>query len=216
MIDEAHNLDEGRSARKHREILDAALNTFLTKGYERATMDDIAAAARVSKQTVYKHFVDKDTLFAEIVIGTAEQLNTLVNVISETLTTTSDLRRDLERLGDSFLTELMQPDVLRLRRLVISSADRFPEVGRSWYQQGFERVLATLTDTFRELDQVGVLRAEDPATAADHFVGMLLWIPLNKAMFTGDDTALPPKRTADYAKAATRAFLGAYGAPAKT
>ena len=216
MIDDAHNLDEGRSARKHREILDAALNTFLTKGYERATMDDIAAAARVSKQTVYKHFVDKDTLFAEIVLGTAERLNTLVNVISETLTTTSDLRRDLERLGDSFLTELMQPDVLRLRRLVISSADRFPEVGRSWYQQGFERVLATLTDTFRELDQIGVLRAEDPAMAAHHFVGMLLWIPLNKAMFTGDDTALPPKRTADYAKAATRAFLGAYGTPATT
>ena len=76
---------------------------MITKGYERATMDDIAAAARVSKQTVYKHFVDKDTLFAEIVVGTAEQLNTLVNVISETLTTTSDLRRDLERLGPAFL-----------------------------------------------------------------------------------------------------------------
>jgi hypothetical protein len=41
---------------------------------------------------------------------------------------------------------------------------------------------------------------------------MLLWIPLNKAMFTGEDTTPSPQRAGRYAKAATRAFLNAYGA----
>ena len=44
---------------------------------------------------------------------------------------------------------------------------------------------------------------------------MLLWIPINKAMFTGDDTAPSPKHTASYAKAATRAFHNAYGPTTK-
>jgi TetR/AcrR family transcriptional repressor of mexJK operon len=206
--------DEGRSSRKHQEILDAALDIFLTKGYERATMDDIAAVAGVSKQTVYKHFVDKDSLFAEIVLGTTDRVSALVRLIADTLGTTTDLRRDLERLGDSFLTELMQPDVLRLRRLVISSAERFPDVGRSWYEQGFEVVLEQLSKAFRELHQAGLLHVEDPEIAAHHFVGMLLWIPVNRAMFTGDETPLPSKRAAAYARAATRAFLDAYGSTA--
>src|SRR5262249_5493278 len=146
--------------RKHREILDAALDAFLSKGYDRATMDDIAAVAGVSKQTIYKHFVDKDSLFAEIVLGTTGRLTTLVSLVTDTLGTTTDLRRDLEQLAGSFLTELMQPDVLRLRRLVISCADRFPEVGRGWYEQGFERVLKHLSNAFRELDNTGLLRVE--------------------------------------------------------
>src|SRR5262249_40817761 len=130
MAENLTDYTEGRSPRKHREILDAAQDAFITKGYDRATMDDIAAAAGVSKQTVYKHFADKEGLFAEIVLGTTARLSTLVTLITDPLGTTTDLRRDLERLAKSFLTDLMQPDVLRLRRLVISCADRFPTIGR--------------------------------------------------------------------------------------
>ena len=36
-------------------------------------MDEIAALAAVSKQTVYKHFADKESLFSEIVIGTVDE-----------------------------------------------------------------------------------------------------------------------------------------------
>jgi TetR/AcrR family transcriptional repressor of mexJK operon len=201
---------DGRSSRKHREILAAAQDAFLTKGYDRTTMDEIAAIAGVSKQTVYKHFVDKESLFAEIVLGTTGRLSTLVSLVTETLGTTTDLSRDLERLAECFLRELMQPDVLRLRRLVISIADRFPAVGRAWYEQGFEHVLETLGGAFGELRQMGLLHVEDPEIAAHHFVGMLLWIPVNKAMFTGDDSPPSPKQAASYAAAATRAFLDAY------
>jgi TetR/AcrR family transcriptional repressor of mexJK operon len=90
-------------------------------------------------------------------------------------------------------------------------SDRFPDVGRSWYEQGFERVLTRLSMAFSKLDEANRLHVDDPETAAHHFVGMLLWIPLNKAMFTGDDTAPSAEHTASYANAATRTFLAAYG-----
>src|SRR5437868_81719 len=55
--------DPGRSARKRRAIMEAATTLFLRNGYQGTSMDDIAAAAAVSKQTVYKNFGDKGRLF---------------------------------------------------------------------------------------------------------------------------------------------------------
>ncbi|MGH3181351.1 MAG: TetR/AcrR family transcriptional regulator, partial [Streptosporangiaceae bacterium] len=58
---------ETRTARKRRAILNAATTLFLHDGYQATSMDEIAAAAAVSKQTVYKQFADKQSLFREIV-----------------------------------------------------------------------------------------------------------------------------------------------------
>jgi TetR/AcrR family transcriptional repressor of mexJK operon len=199
-----------RWSEKHRLIAEAATALFLRKGYLGTSMDDIAAEAAVSKQTVYKHFTDKDQLFAEIVLATTDQVEGLVRMVGAALETTADLRVDLGELARQFLTTLMRPELLRLRRLVITTADQFPEIGRSWYEQGFERALATLATQFGLLSKRGLLRAEDPLLAAHHFVGLLLWIPINRAMFTGDETSNAGELDA-YAGAATEAFLRAYG-----
>ena len=63
----------GRSSRKRSAILDAATELFLTREYAGTSMEDIASAAAVSKQTVYKHFSDKETLFREVALGSVER-----------------------------------------------------------------------------------------------------------------------------------------------
>jgi TetR/AcrR family transcriptional regulator, mexJK operon transcriptional repressor len=204
---------ERSSDRRHREIREAAIGTFLAKGYDGATMEDIAVRAGVSKQTVYKHFTDKQKLFAEIVLSTTDEMDALVGLIAERLTDTTDLAEDLEYLAQSFLAALMQPRVLRLRRLVISSADRFPQIATTWYEKGFERVLGVLSKSFQALADRHLLDVDDSSTAAEHFVGMLFWIPINKAMFTGDDDYASTHELAPIARAATTAFLRAYGSP---
>src|SRR5262245_14279457 len=60
----------GRSARKRKVIMEAATRAFLRQGYLGTSMDEVAAQAAVSKQTVYKHFSDKKRLFADIVNDT--------------------------------------------------------------------------------------------------------------------------------------------------
>lgn len=72
-----------------------------------------------------------------------------------------------------------QPEVLRLRRLVIGEAARFPELGRTYWERGFERGLATLADQLRRLADRGLLQLEDPQLAAHQFAGMVLWVPVN-------------------------------------
>lgn len=205
-----------RWVRKHEGILEAATTLFLRKGYLGTSMDDIAREAAVSKQTVYQHFADKEQLFAAIVLATTDRVEDLVRLTGDALATSSDLQADLGQLACRFLTTLMQPELLRLRRLVIATADHFPEVGRSWYEQGFERVLAALAERFAQLSDRGLLAVEDPPIAAHHFVGLVLWIPVNRAMFTGDETSHTKEQLDAYAKAAVQAFLRSYGRPGRT
>jgi len=202
---------ERSSDRRHREIREAAIGAFLASGYEGTTMEEIAARAEVSKQTIYKHFTDKQHLFADIVLSTTDDMSSLIGIIAEDLPTTTDLSRDLDHLAETFLVALMQPRVLRLRRLVISSADRFPEISSAWYEQGFERVLAALASSFRALADRHLLAVDDPTAAAEHFVGMLFWIPVNKAMFTGDDDYAAAHDLVPVARTAAAAFMHAYG-----
>ncbi|MFJ6785188.1 TetR/AcrR family transcriptional regulator [Streptomyces yangpuensis] len=200
---------DSRSARKHQAILDAATTVFLNKGYAGTSMDDIAKLAAVSKQTVYKHFADKEKLFAEIVLATTGRIDAMVDLVADIPADADTLDGNLTRLARQFLTALTQPQVIQLRRLVIANADTFPELGAAWYEQGFERVLATLAATFQRLTDQGMLKTDDPMLAAQHFAGLLLWIPVNQAMFHGG--AQHSEADLDrYAEGGIRAFLAAY------
>lgn len=207
----AANEPGGRSARKHQAIMEAATAAFMAKGYAGTSMDDIAKLAVVSKQTVYKHFADKEKLFAEIVLATTDRVDAMIDLVAG-IPTDADadaLEEHLLRLARQFLTALTQPQVLQLRRLIIANADTFPDLGAAWYEQGFERVLATLAATFQRLADQGLLRIDDPLLAANHFSGMLLWIPVNRAMFHGG----PQHTQAEldhYADEGVRVFLAAY------
>ena len=202
---------ERSSDRRHREIREAAIGAFLARGYEGTTMEEIAVRAGVSKQTVYKHFTDKRHLFADIVLSTTDDMSALIGIIAERLPTTTDLSGDLQHLAETFLRALMQRRVLQLRRLVISSADRFPDISSAWYENGFERVLAALANSFRDLADRQLLSVDDATVAAEHFVGMLFWIPVNKAMFTGDDDYAATHDLVPVARTAAAAFMKAYG-----
>jgi TetR/AcrR family transcriptional regulator, mexJK operon transcriptional repressor len=203
--------DEGRSARKRRAILEAATTAFLRNGYRGTSMDEIAALAGVSKQTVYKHFADKERLFSEIVIGTVNEASDQVHAEVLNLEESGDLEADLRGLARRELALVMQPRVLQLRRLVIGEAGRFPELGRTFYERGPGRTIAALAEAFQRLAAQGKLQLDDPSLAAAHFNWLVVSIPLNQAMLLGDDAALAPSELDRYADAGTRAFLAAYG-----
>jgi TetR/AcrR family transcriptional repressor of mexJK operon len=205
--------EQGRSARKRGAIRDAAAKLFLSKGYLETSMDEVAALAAVSKQTVYKNFADKERLFAEIVLATTDQISDMVSTVSGTLAGTEDVERDLGELARMFITTLMRPEMIRLRRLIITNAERFPELGRTWYEQGFERVLGTVADSFQGLADQKLLRLDDPLLAANHFFGLLLWIPVNRAMFIGGAEESDEAELERFTEEAVRVFLAAYGDP---
>ncbi len=82
----------GRSARKRQAIMEAATALFLRDGYRNTSMDQVAADAAVSKQTVYKHFADKEQLFREIVLGVTGNSEAIITGLTSVLRSTMAAR----------------------------------------------------------------------------------------------------------------------------
>lgn len=197
----------GRSARKRRAILEAGRTVFVRGGYEGASMDEVAALAQVSKQTVYKHFADKQTLFTEILNFDMEgRANQLVQALAET----EGDKTDLHELARRHIASIVKPEVMRMRRMVIGEADRFPHLARAWAERGIQVGLGKLADRFAELADHGILEVDDPQRAAEHFNWLVLSTPLNRSMFDPqvEFTADELDRLADEG---VRVFLAAYG-----
>jgi TetR/AcrR family transcriptional repressor of mexJK operon len=192
-------------------ITDAATRLFLAKGYLGTSMDEIAAQAGVSKQTIYKHFADKERLFTGLIVGTTQRAAEFIESIVPRLQNTNDIRKDLRDIALRYVATVFSPQVLKLRRLVVMESTRFPELARTYYEQAPQRTVEALTAAFQKLAERGILRLRDPKTAAMHFAGMVVMMPLDKTMFGGTFTAAELKR---FAEAGVRAFLSAYGVAA--
>jgi TetR/AcrR family transcriptional regulator, mexJK operon transcriptional repressor len=204
--------DEPRSVRKRNAILDAATTLFLRNGYLGTSMDEIAAQAAVSKQTVYKHFADKESLFTAIVTAAVDAAGDPVHDEATALADSDDVGADLRALARDQLGKVMQPHLMQLRRLVIGEAGRFPELGRAFYEHGAGRTIEALTAAFECLTERGLLRAPDVRLAAAHFNWLVMAAPVNRAMLLGDDAIPSPAELDRYADGGVRAFLAAYGA----
>jgi TetR/AcrR family transcriptional regulator, mexJK operon transcriptional repressor len=204
---------EPRSSRKRRAILDAATTLFLRGGYQGTSMDEVAALAGVSKQTIYKAFSDKERLFSEIVVSAVGAAADPVHAEVIELEDTGDIEADLRAFARRLLVRVMEPQILLLRRLVIGEAGRFPELGRTFYEQGPGRTITALATVFERLAARGALQLDDPALAAAHFNWLVMSIPLNKVMFLGEDEPPAAAELNRYADAGVQTFLAAYGRP---
>lgn len=208
----AHTLAEPRtrqpSPRKHEAILDAAVEVFTENGYAAASMDAIAAAAGVSKQTVYHHFGNKTALF-EAVIGRLSAMISLPLVDGhahdrtplETLTT----------LGRHALEFLLCRQALAFMRLMVAEASKFDGLAES-LRAGMETTTQVLVGYLAEETARGRLAIDQPRHAAMMFFGMLLSEYRFRGLI-GLQPELSPDEMDDHARAVARAFVKAF-APA--
>jgi TetR/AcrR family transcriptional regulator, mexJK operon transcriptional repressor len=202
--------EQGRSAQKRRAILDAATEVFLQKGYLATNMDEIAALAAVSKQTVYKNFPGKETLFVEIVNSVTNRASDRVHSEMPDLAEGEDVAEYLRRYAYRQLTVVLTPRVMQLRRLVIGEVGRFPELARALFEGGPRRAMAAMAVLFERLANRGLLAIDDPAVAASQFNWLIMGEPLNRAMLLGDDAIPKPAELRRHAAAGVRVFLASY------
>jgi TetR/AcrR family transcriptional repressor of mexJK operon len=209
----ADRSQDPRARRTRAAVVEAATALFLDRGYQGTNTDDIASAAGVSKRTLYNNFGDKETLFTEIVLGITDAAARFADELVPRLHEADDIPGTLHDLARRLLETVTRPQVLQLRRLLISEAGRFPELAGEYHHRAPGRVIAALTTAFAELAGRGALTVPEPRLAAEHFAFLALGATLDRAMF--DPAQSPPSdaeldRTAD---AGTRVFLAAYGVP---
>jgi TetR/AcrR family transcriptional repressor of mexJK operon len=211
------SLGNGRSARKRRAIMQAATALFLRDGYRNTSMDQVAADAAVSKQTVYKHFADKEQLFREIVLGVTGNAEAIITDLTSVLRSAeidsaADLRTVLTDLARRYIDGVLRPNVLALRRLIIAEAERFPDLARTYFDQAPSRGIDVIADALRTYERRGLLDLGDARLAAAQFAYLVLGIPQDRAQFCPQERPSPAERDR-LAAEAVRVFLAAYEGP---
>lgn len=192
---------------KREAILQAAGRLFLEHGFERTTMDAIAAAAGVSKLTVYSHFQDKEHLFRALIARKCEQhfegrdfehLGTLPP--GEALT----------RLANGFLGLVYRGEVLSMYRLLIGGASQPALQNRAFYEAGPRPTIEALARLLSGYSARGQLSVENPERAAEHLLAMLQGCMHQRALLNLEPS--PPTATAlkEHIEDVVAVFLRAY------
>ncbi|HEY2507812.1 MAG TPA: TetR/AcrR family transcriptional regulator C-terminal domain-containing protein [Streptosporangiaceae bacterium] len=211
--------ETGRTASKRRDIIAAATTLFLRDGYRNTSMDQVAADAAVSKQTVYKQFADKEQLFRDIVLGVTGNSAAIIADMTSVLRRTeagspAELQAVLTDLARRYIDGVLQPHVLALRRLIIAEAERFPDLATAYFEQAPARAIEVIAEALRTYIDHGLIVTDDPLLAAAHYAYLVLAIPQDRAQFYPNERLPAPERDR-LADEAVRIFLAAY-APSKS
>jgi TetR/AcrR family transcriptional repressor of mexJK operon len=194
--------------------MEAATALFLRDGYRNTSMDQVAGDAAVSKQTVYKHFADKEQLFREIVLGVTGSSEAIITDLtaalrSNEIDSAADLRTVLTDLARRYLDGVLRPNVLSLRRLIIAEAGRFPDLARTYFEQAPSRGIDVIAEALRTYERRGLLDLGDARLAAGQFAYLVLGIPQDRAQFCPRERPSPAECDR-LAAEAVRVFLAAY------
>ncbi len=162
--------DMTRNERKRFDIIEAARVVFLEKGFEHASMDQIAKEAGVSKRTVYSNFGSKEILFA----GLMEQMcKGKREAVDLEIDLTLPIEEALIELGERFLQMIFEPEGMRLFRMLIGNAHMFPEIGSSFYEQGPKETCDQVSQYLEECAEKGIIEIDNPFLAAQSLLSSM-------------------------------------------
>jgi len=174
-----------RKAERPLEIVEAALQLFLTHGYAATRLDDVAALARIGKGTLYLYFKSKEQLFLSVVEHSAKcQIERALTMITEHQGSTESLLRHLlTTWWDSILSQTTGG----LLKIVIAESANFPTIAHFYLRAVVAPLKTALADAIRR----GIARKEFRSMDADAVsrvpLSNLLMLALWKQTFENSD-----------------------------
>lgn len=193
---------------KRRQIVDGARTIFLQRGFDAASMNDIARAAGVSKGTLYVYFTNKEQLFEAIVHA---ECQVHAEGTFDLDHNDHDVAAVLTQLGSAYIGFLCQPEKAAALRIVVAIADRMPEIGRIFYETGPAVGIAKLAAYLQAQIDAGLIAVDDCNLAAAQFLDACQSTLFKPVLFNFRD-APDANAIAHVVDAAVRAFLRTYGA----
>jgi AcrR family transcriptional regulator len=129
-------------------ILDAAREVFLERGFEAASIDEIAEVARAGKPTIYARYASKEALFTAVVLRAAAATLRFDEIKPAGVTT----EERLAHLGGAILSRALWPESVGLFRSVIAEARRLPELASNTGRAARERAIEAVAKLFGEFE----------------------------------------------------------------
>lgn len=155
-----------KKGRKYDQVLEGARMVFMSDGFEGASVDDIARAANVSKATLYSYFPDKRFLFMQVAKTECQRQANLAVATIDMDAPIGDVLHDIASEMVDFITSEFGKQIFRI---CVGESDRFPELGREFYESGPMLIRNKLVNFFEKGVERGELKIDDIALAADQF-----------------------------------------------
>jgi TetR/AcrR family transcriptional repressor of mexJK operon len=187
---------------RHAELLDRALDHFLDKGYEQATIEAIASDVSMTKRTVYARYDDKASLFLAAVRRAINSYAVPIERI--TATRTGDLERTLVNIAMLRISLVAEPHGLKLQRIINTESYRFPAIFAESYETGAKPTVDFLAGILAEETAAGRLAIDKPEQAANVFMSMVVSAPVR---FITSGNPLPAEELQERVAFAVKLFL---------
>jgi TetR/AcrR family transcriptional regulator, mexJK operon transcriptional repressor len=196
-----------RGEKRRVELIDVAEKMFLECGFADTTMLAIAEAAGASKETLYRHFENKEQLFAEIIGRKAR----LISGPDAPMTRGGSPETVLTELGLILLRTIVTGETSFMFRTVVAEATRSPEFGHLFYARGPGLTVERLTQYLASASAKGELHCDDPKLAARLFLGAVVSQFHLRRLFEPDWKTPTDKDIGRHVKAAVSMFLAQFG-----
>lgn len=191
-----------QAEQRHNALLDAALDEFLERGYEQATIEAIAAKVGMTKRTVYARYPDKVALFRAAVGLAIERYQLTDEDIAAT--DCGDLAQTLFNIAMLRIDLVASPRGLKLQRIVHTESYRFPEIFTESYELGAGATVDFLAALLERETRAGHLAIDEPVMTAGAFMSLATTGPVR---FLVSGIPLSPEETERRVWHAVRLFL---------
>jgi AcrR family transcriptional regulator len=180
-------------------VIEAAAQEFETNSYAGACMGDIAERAGVSTKTVYRLFPNKADLLAQVV---TDRIGQFMLEIDGDAVDALPIGEALERILIAYGTLTLSHRTIAMHRLVIGECGQFPEIASAFYSLAIRRANDGIAAWLRRQCERGLIKLDDPHTAAGMLRGMIAMDPQRAVM-------LGQRGAPDHEEIVTRAKQGA-------
>lgn len=197
-----------RKGRKYSQVLSGAREVFLRDGFEGASVDEIARASGVSKATLYSYFPDKREMFMEMACVQCEQQ---AESMLQEIDPDAPAAEVLEMAAHGVLKLILSEFGVKVFRICVAEADRFPELGRQFYETGPAMGRRHLAEFLRVACSRGELKVGDPDMAAAQFQELCKADVYMRLVF-GVDTTFSEAEIDRVVREAVTTFMARYGA----
>lgn len=196
-----------KKGRKFEQVLKGARDVFLSDGFEGASVDMIARAAGVSKATLYSYFPDKRLLFMEVArCECCRQADEAVELIDTDAPVETVLMAAAKRFVDFFLSDFST----KVFRICVAESDRFPELGREFYESGPALARDRMSEYLQEAVNRGELVIDDMELAAEQFCELCKTNIFPRIIF-GVQSKFTQSERDRVIEGAVKTFLARYG-----
>lgn len=195
-----HERKQREKEQRRNQIIEAARTIFSAKGFNSATMEEIAAQAELSPGTLYLYFKNKEELHTFLSI---EILEYLTNEIKKVVTKDISVDEKLDRLTDVFIDVYEYDSMILINLFHLQSGETLknlsPDVLKKLKRTSSE-AHGAIIDVIREGIEKGLFIDDHPVALADvvwaTFSGVVLWVDSKRFLNNQKDFVKPTLKTA--------------------